>query len=672
MTISGRRGPIALSDDTATRWHTAIAERLGLSADTNMMVGSDETFLAWCERLGRAGLEVDGHPFELERRPALRAIYAAVPSEKREFYRLRFAIMKGAQTGLTVFTFLLICYIAMKFMPVKVGAYYPDRTLAAYTSASRFMPTLRTIPPAYEALLQENKGGEGNVLTRRLGKSEVIYLWTSGGSATESFPLDMVVADEVQNMLVADIEKIMERMSGSDLRFFFACSTAKNPEADIDALFRQGNQQRFHTRCKCEGGVVLDEAFPNCIVFHGDGRWPGAPEDFVYYCPRCGTYIADPQDGEWVAENPKADPLSLSWHLPQTLSPTVSPREMIQALKHATDLANFHQRKLGRPWNDPDEVPITLEICERQGRAGMEAGLEWKSEASGTYMGIDQMGSFNVVIIVERMPDGRMALCHAEFVYDDDPFARCSILMAQYGVRICVLEQLPNVNDARRFANKHLGKVFLAGYADLRDDMLQWSDQLTSSDRKTASDAVTRYTVTLNQYKTMQAALFRIKDGFALFPDPAALHQDVRFKEGKRRVAILREVVFDHFTKTALVVEQDEETRRPRPRVKKIAIDPHASYAWMLANVAWSREQGMGTIFVPAAMVRENKVQRLNDSGVVHGGLPAQIEHLMTNVPTSRCGRCTGFNPKTSMCEERMLGAQAVDAACVLYVLRED
>jgi len=116
----------------------------------------------------------------------------------------------------------------------KVAAYYPDRGLAAYVSSIRFMPVVRSVPVAHRALLAANGGAEGNVLTRQIGGSEVLFLWTSGSSATESFPLGCVVADEVQNMLDDDIERIRERMSASDVRFFFACSTAKWPGADID------------------------------------------------------------------------------------------------------------------------------------------------------------------------------------------------------------------------------------------------------------------------------------------------------------------------------------------------------------------------------------------------------------------------------------------------------
>ena len=58
------------------------------------------------------------------------------------------------------------------------------------------------------------------------------------------------------------------------------------------------------------------------------------------------------------------------------------------------------------------------------------------------------MGAYNVVIIKARMTDGRQAVIHVEEISDADPFARCDELMADYGVSVCVVEQLPNYNDA--------------------------------------------------------------------------------------------------------------------------------------------------------------------------------------------------------------------------------
>jgi len=125
----------------------------------------------------------------------------------------------------------------------------------------------------------------------------------------------------------------------------------------------------------------------------------------------------------------------------------------------------FFNRKLGRPYIDADQLPVTMAHCMACVEEGKRLGLVWETKGKDCYMGIDQMGSFNVAIIKRRLPDGRQAVVHVEAIFDDNPFARCSELMRAFGVVICVVEQLPNVNDARRFANEFKGRVYLAGYA---------------------------------------------------------------------------------------------------------------------------------------------------------------------------------------------------------------
>lgn len=99
---------------------------------------------------------------------------------------------------------------------------------------------------------------------------------------------------------------------------------------------------------------------------------------------------------------------------------------MITAYHEADDMKNYYNRKLGKPYTDPSQVPVNLEILNKCAEEGMALGLQWKRSARGTFMGIDQMGNFNVAILKERLPDGRQAVVHLEYIYDADPFARCS------------------------------------------------------------------------------------------------------------------------------------------------------------------------------------------------------------------------------------------------------
>lgn len=617
-------------------------------------IPEDMTFRDWCQQLADQGLKVDNRPFTLDNRPALTFIYDLIPSTVEEAAGRHIVVMKGSQLGLTVWEILADLYLALKFAPVKIGMYVPDRLLAGYKSSHRFKPIVESMPEAIRAKLDKE-----NVLTRTLGLSEFLFLWTSSSTFTESFPLDVLSFDEVQQMLVSDMERTIERLSASAIKLVLMLSTAKWPDADIHWWYQRGTRHRFHTDCACPAGVVLDEHIPEAIQYRVEVH------DYRYQCPTCRTWIDDPQRGEWRAEVPEAR--IISCHLPQTLSPTISAREMLSAWENAEDLQSFHNRKLGRPYADPSQSPVTLEMLNRCVEAGAEAGITWQSSGTGTLLGIDQMGKFNAVIVKQRLPDGRQAVIHVESIYDDDPFARCSELMEQFDVAVCVVESLPNYNDAKRFAGRHRGRVFLAHYQGLAGEMIRWGDAVvTKADRKTDAEERDRYTVALDHYKMMQTSLARIQATQCLFPDPQGLHQDILVKGRKQRVAILKDEVFLHLTKVALITEADpHQPKKMRRKVEKVGIDPHYAFANALCDVAWSRINGSTQIFFP----ERDMSDKARKTAEAYPGLPAEVVHRIQDDPTDTCGSC--LHRDGNQCTLRGFLVRESDPGCPAYV-RED
>ena len=61
--------------------------RLKLEMPRNILIPKEQTFTQWCEQLGRDGLRVDGIPFSLENRPAMRFLYDLLPSTPEEAFR---------------------------------------------------------------------------------------------------------------------------------------------------------------------------------------------------------------------------------------------------------------------------------------------------------------------------------------------------------------------------------------------------------------------------------------------------------------------------------------------------------------------------------------------------------------------------------------------------------
>lgn len=654
-------------------------------------IPDDMSFRAWCEmlarpeldkngRLIRSGLLVDGKPFTLDDRPAMAWIYDQIPTTRDEAYRYILVLMKCAQVGFTVMEMLACIYLGLKFGPATVGMFLPDMRLTQIKSAERFVPVVRSIPSVHALMRRvedgdgKAKGTEGNVYLRRLGKALYVFSWTSGRATTESVPMDVLSFDEVQEMSLDQMEKTLERLSASEVRFVLMGSTANWPEADIHHWYLRGTRHQFHTECQtCGARKPLDDYFPDCIKFDPER------DTYRYVCPN-GHWISDTQHGEWVPELPDRDPgpqlhipkrerkLRIrSIHFPQYLSPTITAEEIMTSYQSATDMKNFTNRKRGKPFLDPSLVPVSLEHLHACVEAGRAAGIVWKQRARGCFMGIDQMGMFNVVVVKERLADGRQALVHVEEIYSDDPFARCDELMVNFGIVCCVGEINPNYNDMKRFANRHKGKVFICdSFGQLSEEMIQWGDgpRVDTSDRRTSEEERDRYTLKMDQYKCMQVSMARITSAKLLMPDPQGLVQEVVDK-GKRFMAPVLPRMFNHLTKTALVAEKDEETNKYKRSVKKIGIDPHFSYANMLCDVAWSRAHGTST-FVFADPVEPVSLPGGNGAAAV---APEAMRALLNQGRADAaavCGRCISFYG--GRCQERGFTVKESDPGCDLFI----
>lgn len=632
-------------------------------------IAAEETFAAWCERLGAAGLRVDGHPFSLATRPAMWEVYAQIPVSIEAAFGRTLVLQKGAQVGATIFEQLVALYFALKFHPCKCLLYLPDRSMAAHKSAQRFLPILRSIPDLLRQITQDTRLSEGSVLTRvfpRLGSS-FLFLWTRAreGGVTESFPGDFLSLDEVQGVTLEQVDRVTERLSASRIRYRLLLSTPLWPELDINAFYLQGDQRRFHSDCACADGVVLTDQFMD-VALRGRGDLPVAVRDgeWVYRCPVCQGWVDDPQVGRWVAHHPGAP--YPSFHLSQVLSPTVSPREVVEAWGLADSVARrqtFFCRKLGAPFADDSQTLATLPVLRECALAGQMAGVTWQSGSTDSVMGVDQMGSFAVVTIAARWSDGRMAIIHVELVYALDPWARLDVLISQYGVRVCVVEQLPSIDSARLFAHRHPGVCWLiTSYGDL-EEFVVWGDVAVSkSDRKTQADYTDRWTLRADRYRVLDWAAARLRERFILFADPGGLLAEMRDgARGPRQGSVLPEVFWLHYCKTGLILREpdqdptDKSVRPVRREVLKLGLDPHASFSLMACCLAWFRAHGTSHFILPEPAA---------GPGVRMVGLPPSVAGLLETVaqPRSGCGRCVSF--VDGACVERGVTVRPDMPAC--------
>lgn len=584
----------------------------------------DMMFVDWA---AAGGFIADREPVDFAVWRYLKQVYESIPRElasrdPKVLEQVRgfdFTVMKGGQSGGSIIFLLLAIYVAL-LDRYRVGYFMPTKEHALDFSTNRFIRFVRD-NPAIHALMGDpmtphNRQivDEGAAGMRRILSSIVYFLYLYGSVTTESKPLDALIFDEVQEMTPADVEKACVRIDASPLKFVGKVSTANFEGDDIDYFYQRSDQREMHTRCRCTDGIVLARAWhgkdgPSCIG-EGNGTTPGIPKGYFYRCSRCDKVIEDPQDGVFRSHNPTSPRIGHQW--PQMLSPRISCREIMQKWVERVDTKNFFNRVLGLPFTDPNTQPITDDVLAAAETKGKAQGLRWGKPRAGQYprgvfMGIDQMGGDNRIVVAAQT-DHRIRYLHLEVVLDDDPFQRCAEVMDEYRVRHCVVENLPNYNDAFRFAKRFnrggVERVFIAQYQDLENEMLSWWDRPRDNIkvRNTEEEVKTRFSVTLDQYKCMDWALARWTHGEVEMPDMRLLTQTLVTKKGRESVALGKEFG-RHLKAVALVTElrggEKSKERKLRRAVKKVGFDPHFAYANMLMCVAMMRAYGADRMFHP-------------------------------------------------------------------------
>ena len=623
-----------------------IEDRLSRNKNSSAITQAAKTLPFWQWAL-KAKLWIDREPFSYDSFAHLEPIYKAIPYDEDELRNFQMTIMKAAQMGGTVVFILFDIYLALRFT-CNIGYYFPDQTTALDFSKIRFLSMVRSNPDLF-SLMHDYRGyqDEGSMSVRKLGSSALLFLWTGMNITstsqrvtmrTESMPLDALTFDEVQAITRSQLEKTQERVSASHLKIITKVSTPRWPSGDIHEWFLSTDQRFWHSDCRCPDGIVLSEEWPNSIG-ESDGR-------IFYRCPHCDTEIIDPQKGRYIAHNPQSP--TIGFHFAQTLSRRITPAELWQAFLESHDKQNFYNRKLGRPYTNPSEVPITLELLRQK---AFSPDISWSVSAGENYMGIDHMGALNVVVIKRRLAEGKERLVHIEWIEDLDPFGRCGELMNEFSIRFCSLENEPNYNEAFRFAKAFPGRVFIVEYSqgNLAGEMLRWMDRDTTDPqavRKTTDEARMQWAVRVDQYKFMSFSLGKIKDGQLEIPDPDAKpFIRRRLVAGRNVPDNIAKLFAIHLTKIALKSEQDEKENRFTNKVEKIGSeDPHFAYANMCCDVAIARAYGTTRLITEEIQEEESLPKEARRKANI-----TYLDQIKQRFPTfgqvvkETCGGCMNF-----------------------------
>jgi len=500
---------------------------------------------------------VDSRPFDWDAHRYLLPLYEDDSDEV--------VLLKAAQIGATIWLLLRLLWWVSQHT-LKAGLYFPTKQGVEKLSKDRLAKLIEQ-NKELRALLSD----AGTLSLKQFGASS-LYLQHIGGTASkDSTPLDVLAFDEVRLVESRDISQAEERVSHSPYQVKYFASTAGIPNADIHARFLRSDQRFFHTKCGCSDGVVLSEVFPDCIAVRSDG-------EVHYQCPRCGYRIRDPQNGRYVAHNPRSE--LTGFHIHQMLSRYISPRRIWQAFQETDNRQEFYNAKLGVPYIDPKNVGLTADELD----ACITDDLHWNEPTRQNglpdgrmCMGVDQMAGFNYVVVLQQTGT-RRRLVRLEVIEEDDPFRRCHELMELDRIDVCVVDAMPNFNDAANFARAFPRKVFLAWWNSTAKHMVQWSDRKKEATPVKRATAMTKvgWWVLFNKYAAIEFALHQFQNRRITLPRPDGYLQMVRDRRGSVELTNLYEHFRDHLTS---VVRQRRERTVLNEEHKRLHTGEY-SYEW--------------------------------------------------------------------------------------------
>jgi DNA-directed RNA polymerase subunit RPC12/RpoP len=288
-----------------------------------------------------------------------------------------------------------------------------------------------------------------------------------------------LILDEVDEMNQRSIWLALERLSGQLHKFVFSLSTPTIPNFGIHKLYLQGTQEHFYFKCpRC--GRTTELIFPDCLEICGEGITDPDMRRSYLKCLECKKEIKHEEKPDFLKpayweSTVNVDEDHRSFYINQMYSYMVKPWELAAAyfrgIGDEAAMVEFYNSKQGLPYI-PDGGQVTDGEIENAIQGYFKAN---QRPDIGTdrciVMGVDQ-GKMNNVVVVEYLLSGGgidlNASAHAKILWEGklpgDDFTTLDPLMREWQVRACVIDADPQINDARRFARRFPGYVYLCRY----------------------------------------------------------------------------------------------------------------------------------------------------------------------------------------------------------------
>lgn len=397
-------------------------------------IGQGQTFFDWVAGLP---LYLKGQKFSFDMHPELIELYKDEHPNK--------VIRKAAQTGVSTYAILFIIWRALK--KNAKGVYYgPTNEWVKKFTPDRIDKVLKQIP--------ETKINTDNIFLKEIGSTSIHFLGLDSEINAATVDADTRVVDEACRVNLANMEESWDRLKHSIDPMSLVLSKPEAPGQGIDALFSESDQRYYLYKCPSCGqwnNPVL--SWPKCCMpTDKDGT------SYAICCKFCAGAL-DRRKGEWVPMYPdrkdcrgyQVSKLYWTWK-----------KEIITELWNDWCKAKNNKKKkrfwtgdIGVPFAGKGEQITDAILTQNQGSHG------FLHLYNCSFMGVDQADLLHIAI---GHFEGDNLVCH--YFEETEDFGRLNTLMENHGVWCCVIDMKPNTHNAKLFALKYEGLVWVADYND--------------------------------------------------------------------------------------------------------------------------------------------------------------------------------------------------------------
>ena len=422
-------------------------------------------FDTWVE-----SITLDGKPFTYTRHEYLR-----VPYKDNHPYQ---AERKATQMGLTSKAALRVAYMSRYSDIRSILYFFPSKTDVTEFVKGRINPLITDNPESIGKWVRNTDSAS----IKQIWNSFLYFRGMQSKVGMKSVPGDYIVIDELDEAPVNFVFWLKKRLSHSEEKWIHKLSNPTLPDYGIDVDFQLSDQFYWLLKCpKCNYHNCLEDAF--LLWAEGKGPAPLIDEgDGIGYraCAKCRAAL-NPAIGQWVAKRPSITDIR-GYQYSQLWSQFVTPAEILDEFFTAKRISDFYNLTIGVSHVDAKNrlsIEEVLALCGSEGIASSDTGP--------CFMGVDQGKDLHVVI-GKKHPFAYGKLVHIN-IYKD--WEELDGLMRNFNVILCVVDALPETRNARAFAKRHPGKVFLNYYNEHQKGSYAWNEgeMIVSCNRTESLDA---------------------------------------------------------------------------------------------------------------------------------------------------------------------------------------